>query len=143
MTSTFQKGDQVTVDGDRGIIVKVLGTDKYRVEFENGDVEDYGASYIKLVEDDTTARKFSRPEKPIGVAKKFSKTMAELTILAKTIVDADLKNLIKVGWLDSSLRLTADGEEAVMAHYLSENKAAFGKMAEEALKERKKDRDCK
>lgn len=69
-------------------------------------------------------------------------TLQKLTILAKTLVDADLKTLLKAGWLSSSLELTAEGEDAIFAHYLTANKAALAKLAKAEMKDRKKGKDC-
>lgn len=134
MQGKFQKGDRVTIlsNGKSGIIVNYdKDWDEYKIELDSGEITNWTA------EDNLQGGRSVKQ----GVAKHIT-TMGKLTILAKKVIDADLRNMIRVGWLDNSLQLTQDGEDAIMAHYLSENKAAFGKMAEEALKELKKEKDC-
>ena len=123
MLKQFQKGDRVEYieSGDEGTVVKVEG-EEIQVLFDDDEVDSCLANELTSLE----------------VAHRNS--MNKLTILAKKIVDADLRNMIKVGWLDNSLQLTQEGEDAVLADYLAENKVRFGKMAEEELKERRKDR---
>ena len=128
MTSKFQKGDDVSLGGEKGLIVNKKGNE-YLVLFEDDTTQWYSES------DFDSSTKVARKE--------TMSTINKLTILAKSIVDADLKNMIKVGWLDSSLQLTDEGEEAILAHYLSANKAELGKLAESELKERRKDKDDK
>lgn len=135
MFRQFQKGDQVKVVkdfsggerfiGETGLVVNDLFTGELAVELEDGLIVHADPEELKLLE----------------VAHKS--TMGNLTILAKKIVDADLRNMIKVGWLDSGLNLTSEGEDVVLADYLSENKAKFGKLAEDELKEQRKDREGK
>ena len=131
MRNTFQIGDLVTIARVKGTIIKSKNDDDYLVHLETDDLcwyteDDFDESYSK------TSPKISH--------KRTMSTINKLTILAKSIVDSDLKNMIKVGWLDSSLQLTQEGEEAILAHYLSANKADLGKLAEAELKERRKDR---
>ena len=144
MSSKFQKGDRVGVISNdeevarfhdqTGTIVNVVNIEHpFVVEFEDGESENFKSNELELV-------KAVRSQK-IGVARKDTMSgINKLTILAKSIVDADLRNMIKVGWLDSSLQLTEEGEEAILAHYLSANKADLGKLAEAELKERRKDK---
>lgn len=142
MSNKFQKGDRVEyigrvhVEEVIGIVVNIPKNrfSAYTIEADNGEIYHFQEDYLKMTYDvDRSANR--------GVARQRN-IMNTLTILAKKVIDADLRSMIKIGWLDNSLQLTQDGEDAVLAHYLSENKAAFGKMAEEALKERKKDKDC-
>lgn len=137
MTSTFHKGDRVeTEDGD-GTIVADDSYGTYKVELDSGDVYEYDDDELLSLEVKTT-RSFNK----VGVAKKVS-TMDRLSILAKKAINPNLRNMIKVGWLDNGLQLTSRGEEVVLADYLAENEDKFGKLAEEQLKEEKKDKDCK
>lgn len=142
MTSKFQQGDRVEIlesedvedyEGEAGVIVKInSGAYPYKVEFEDGESEDFTEDEMKLIESVKSVRK-------TGIARKKI-NMNKLTILAKSIVDADLRNMIKVGWIDNSLQLTEEGEQAILAHYLSANKAELGKLAEAELKDRRKDK---
>ena len=72
------------------------------------------------------------PEAP---KKKGVKTM--LSILAKKLLDGDIKALVEVGWLDSELEVTEIGEEAVFAIFVEQNKEELAKRAKEELKKRK------
>ena len=113
------------INGKKGTIVNV----------------DWKEYLIHFFDDSSQWVPLSQIEKTPEIAQKSTMSgINKLTILAKSIVDADLRNMIKVGWLDSSLQLTEEGEEAILAHYLSANKADLGKLAEAELKERRKDK---
>lgn len=143
MAEQFQKGDRVKVIldnsgedkyiGELGTVVNIkwYKQDPIIVELADGEILEGIPAEFALVE----------TVESVGVDRKS--TMDKLTTLAKKIVDADLRNMIKVGWLDNSLNLTTAGEDVVLADYLSENKAKFGKLAEEELKELRKDRESR
>ena len=141
MSSKFQKGDNVRIVkfkfsthpeyvGRQGLVVDIVSSYKIKVELDNEEVIVFESGELAFLALES-----------FGVARKDTMSgINKLTILAKSIVDADLRNMIKVGWLDSSLQLTEEGEEAILAHYLSANKADLGKLAEAELKERRKDK---
>ena len=62
-----------------------------------------------------------------------------LTTLAKRILDADTKALIKAGVLDNDLSLTEEGVDFVVGHYLQANKVELAKEARKITKEEKED----
>lgn len=130
MTSKFQKGEQVWYGTKKATIVN-KDSSTLLIEFTTGES-------IWVYPEEVDRQSGSQE---VGVARRNNMgTINKLTILAKSIVDADLKNMIKVGWLDSSLQLTQEGEEAILAHYLSANKTELGKLAEAELRDRRKDK---
>ncbi len=60
-----------------------------------------------------------------------------LSILAKKLLDADVKALVEIGWLDSELDVTESGTDAILALFVEQNKAELAKRAKEELKKRK------
>lgn len=70
------------------------------------------------------------PPKP----KKF---MATLKTIASKLLDADIKALVKAGWLDEELELTEDGEQAVLSFILLQNKVELAKEARNKIKDEK------
>ncbi len=133
MSKQFQKGDKVQAYGGEWVVVNTKRNNAYLLENRDGDL------ITAFAEEFDSSKEVSYSVNE--VARKSN--MDKLTTLAKKIVDADLRNMIKVGWLDNSLNLTSEGEDVVLADYLSENKAKFGKLAEEELKEQRKDRESK
>lgn len=75
-----------------------------------------------------------------GFSKPKKKVMATLSNIAKKILDPDLRALVEVGYLDSELELTDEGEEAVLELMFFANKEELAKQAKKELKERKKDK---
>lgn len=69
--------------------------------------------------------------------------MQKLNVFFKKVVDQDLKTLIKAGWVDECLNLTADGKEALMALLFFENKVELAKAAQEKLDEEKEEKEEK
>ena len=67
------------------------------------------------------------------------KKKMNLTTLAKRILDADTKALIKAGVLDNDLSLTEEGVDFVVGHYLQANKVELAKEARKITKEEKED----
>jgi hypothetical protein len=72
--------------------------------------------------------------------KKVSATglMTKISILAKKLLDADVKALVEAGYLNDKLELTEEGKEAVLTHYLNANKKALADEARAVLAEAKK-----
>lgn len=66
--------------------------------------------------------------------------MTKLTTIAKKLLDADTKALVKAGILDSELQITEDGEKFLLAQYLTDNKKALATEAQKIIDEQK---DCK
>lgn len=144
MLSKFQKGDRVKVIkdfsgeskyiGEVGTVVNVFsfGEDPVLVEFPDGMLLEGVDAEFSLLDS----------VKNIEVAgKRNMGALQKLTILAKTLVDSDLKTLLKAGWLNSSLELTVEGEDAIFAHYLTTHKADLAKLAKAEMKENRKGRD--
>lgn len=137
MLSKFQRGDRVEHEdsGDQGIVVDFY-QNTTRVLFDDGLIESHFTKDFQLIE-----RVYSMPRKKEVVNKRNMGALQKLTILAKTLVDSDLKTLLKAGWLNSSLELTVEGEDAIFAHYLTTHKADLAKLAKAEMKENRKGRD--
>lgn len=63
----------------------------------------------------------------------------KLKTLAKKILDADTRALIKAGIIGEDLELTNDGIKFVLSQYLLENKTSVAKEARKKLKEDKEE----
>lgn len=166
----FQKGDRVvgkksandrysiTNDGFEGII-----TDINSFEIELNDIYWVDPQYFELIEspkkkevaeEKTYAWQFTPELTPTSVcvlgqtpnytvavrSPKPKKRMPTLSNIAKKILDPDLRALVEVGYLDSELELTDEGEEAVLELMFFANKEELAKQAKKELKERKKDK---
>lgn len=64
-----------------------------------------------------------------------------LSVLAKKLLDGDVKAMVKAGYLDSELDITRKGEQAVFALFVEQNKAELSKRARAELKESKTDEE--
>jgi hypothetical protein len=140
MASKFTKGQRVKVIHDfdasqnnlvglEGIIVKLNDDPYYRYEvhFTNDALMDCIEAELESLE--------ATPEN--------AGFMDKLTTFARKVVDPDLRNMIKVGWLDNSLELTEEGKQVLLAEYFFDNKEKIGKLAADQLKENKKDKGDK
>ena len=65
--------------------------------------------------------------------------MTKLNSMMKRLLDAQTKKLIKGGLIDGDLKLTEEGGGALAAIEFEEHKAELVKIAEENIKEAKKD----
>jgi hypothetical protein len=79
--------------------------------------------------------------KIIGLPESAQSPMKKLSILARKLLDADVRALIEVGWLTEELDITEEGIKQVAADILLDNKEAFAKDARRELKEAKKCED--
>ena len=60
-----------------------------------------------------------------------------ITNLAKKLLDADTRTLIKTGYLNRDLEITEDGQDALLSILFTEKKAELVKMAQEEIEEHK------
>lgn len=67
--------------------------------------------------------------------------MTKLTNIAKRLLDADTKALVKAGVLDSELQITEEGKQFLLAQYLIDNKPALAKEAQKIVDAQEK--ECK
>lgn len=84
-------------------------------------------------------------QKPETVqTKKKGGFMSTVSKLAAKLLDADLRTLIKAGYLDSELNLTREGQSALMVVLFQQKevKAELVKAAKEDIKARKEECDC-
>ncbi len=70
----------------------------------------------------------------------INKTDMSLSTIAKRLLDADTRTLIKAGFLDNQLNLTGEGKVAMWAILFEANKAALVTAATELLAEQKADK---
>lgn len=146
MLGNFKKGDRVRIVTDYsyqyehgsedGTVVKVSHPHKpypLTVILDCGQMVDGEPGEFRLIDS---------IEKTEVANKSNMGALQKLTILAKTLVDSDLKTLLKAGWLNSSLELTSEGEDAIFAHYLTTNKAELAKLAKAEMKENRRSKDC-
>jgi hypothetical protein len=68
--------------------------------------------------------------------KSLSETIfSMISSVARRLLDADTKTLIKGGYLSTDLKITPEGQEALLALNLSQNMKDLVKLAEERLAE--------
>jgi hypothetical protein len=63
-----------------------------------------------------------------------------LSILAKKLLDSDIKKLVEVGWLSPDLQVTETGMTAAFTHYVLAHKEELAKEARKVLRELEKER---
>ena len=65
--------------------------------------------------------------------------MSQLSKLAKKLLDADTKALVKAGVLDNELDVTEEGVDFVISFLIDKNKEELAKEARKQLQEQKKE----
>jgi len=65
--------------------------------------------------------------------------MMKITNFVRQVLDKDIRTVMKAGFISSDLTLTERGEDELMSLLFLEKKAELVKIAEEQLKEEKKD----
>lgn len=144
MNNKFEEGDRVLVilEDDElfntaGIVMEV---DEDEVEILSEETEErhwFEKEDLKSLEKVRSAR-VTRSREFVKSEESMS-TLDKLSNLTKKLLSPATKNMIKAGWLDESLNLTAEGTDVVISEYFAENEEKFGKLAAELLKEKKEE----
>lgn len=77
----------------------------------------------------------------VQMPKKKKTLMSYISLVAKKLLDADLKILLKAGWLNEDLSLNDRGRRALADMLLLERKTDLAALAAEEIKERKEEED--
>lgn len=135
---------------DIGGVSRSTYTDLGKKESGSLTVKDLADAYSKILDDGTdhwysAQTQFGWLQTPGKVqTKKKGGLMSTVSKLAAKLLDADLRTLIKAGYLDSELNLTHEGQRAllIVLFQQKEVKAELVKAAKEDIKARKEECDC-
>lgn len=150
-------GDQVRILKDKdfhregciGLVQRMDSQDSITVIFD-GQYSTYfysrslGDAWVKA--DSSTTGEITtnpKPSREIKQEQKKGGVMTKLTQLARRLLDQDVKALIEVGWVNTDLSLTGEGEQAILSWLFEQNKTDLAKEAKTILAEEKKNKkDC-
>lgn len=139
----FEIGDKVrirskSVHSESWVIMKdecpeLIGTVKYNTPY------DYDGTHVEVEISPSSSYTFL--ERDLELYNPHKKTfMNNVNNMMKVILDADMRKLIKAGYVDGDLQLTAKGREALDSIQFTTHKEALVKLAQEDIDEEKENK---